>query len=66
MAMKKVFMDQDSNEMDCYQNEKGDLYLGISRAGEDICFSGYITLKRSDVKELIKELQEIVDDINED
>jgi hypothetical protein len=65
MASRKVFFDQDGNEMDCYANDKGDLYIGIHRVDDEIG-SGFITLKKEDVKELIKELQELVEVINED
>jgi len=54
MATRIVFSDMDNNEMDCYVNDKGRLYVGISQRGEDIAGSGYITLDKEDVKQLIK------------
>jgi hypothetical protein len=64
MPTTKVFYDE-SSEMKCYQNDKGDLYIGIFDK-EDEMYFGTIVLKRQDVKELIAELQQIEPFINEE
>lgn len=59
MATRTVFADEDNNEMDCYLNEKGKVYIGVGKPGEDIAYSGYISLDKADVKKLIKILTDI-------
>lgn len=54
MAKRTVFEDKDNNEMDCYLNDKGRVYIGVGQKGEDIAYSGFITLDREDVRGLIK------------
>jgi hypothetical protein len=58
MATRTVFTDEDNNEMDCYINDKGKVYIGIGQGNDDPMNSGYITLDKEDVNALIKVLQE--------
>lgn len=59
MAIRTVFTDEDNNEMDCYLNDKGKVYIRVGVPGEDITYSGYITLDKDDVAQLIKRLTEL-------
>lgn len=53
MATKLVFEDEDNNEMNCFLNDKGKVYIGVGQRGEDMIYSGYITLDKADVRQLI-------------
>jgi hypothetical protein len=59
MAVKTVFSDNNSNEMDCYLNDKGQVYISVGQTGEDLMYNGFITLDKEDVKQLIKKLTEL-------
>jgi len=59
MAQKTVFLDQNNNEMECYLNSEGKLYISVGQPSEDIVYNGYITLEKLDVKQLIKILSEL-------
>ena len=59
MPVKTVFTDNDNNEMDLYINDKGKLYISVGASGEDIHYSGFITLDKEDVNVLIKKLVDI-------
>lgn len=59
MAIRTVFNDEDNNELDCYLNTKGKVYLSIHQIGEDIEYAGYITLDKEDVGQFIKILTEL-------
>ena len=63
MATRTVFSDKDNNEMDCYLNDKGQLYIGVGQSGDDYIQSGFITLDKNDTMALIKILNEIVDEM---
>ena len=52
--MKTVFEDGDNNEMNCFLNDKGKVYIGVGQRGEDMVYSGFITLDKEDVGQLIK------------
>jgi hypothetical protein len=65
MAVRTVFSDENNNELDCYINDKGKVYISISQPGEDIAYSGFITLDRDDVKQLIKKLSEFEKEMTE-
>jgi hypothetical protein len=58
MATKLVFEDEDNNEMNCFLNDKGKVYIGVGQRGEDMVYSGYITLNKEDVKQLINILKD--------
>lgn len=65
MPSRTVFNDTDNNEMDCYINDKGKLYISVGQTGEDAMYSGYITLDKEDVQKLIKVLTEIESNMEE-
>lgn len=64
MATRTVFSD-DNSEMDCYLNDKGKVFISIGQPGEDIVNSGFITLDKDDVSQLIKILVELEKDMTE-
>ncbi len=59
MASRTVFSDENNNEMECYLNDKGKVYINVGRPSEDVAYNGYITLNRDDVRKLIKTLTEL-------
>ena len=60
MPLKTVFVDHNNNEMELYLNEKRDLFINVGLTGEDApYYSGYITLDKQDVGDLIKKLVEL-------
>ena len=59
MATRTVFTDENSNEMECYLNDKGSLLIKVGEPGESFENNGYITLDKEDVNKLIKILTEI-------
>jgi len=59
MATRTVFSDKENNEMDCYLNDKGKVFISVGQPGEEIAYNGYIVLDRDDVKRLIKILTEL-------
>ena len=66
MAKRIVFYDNDNNELNCFINDSGKLYIGVGQTGEDIVYSGYITLGKSDVAELIKILTSLESEMEEE
>lgn len=60
MPTRLVFYDENNNELECYLNSKNELYIQVGEINkEDIHYSGVITLKKDDVKQLIKILIEL-------
>lgn len=60
MPLKTVFVDHNNNEMELYLNEERDLFINVGVIGEDApYYSGYITLDKKDVGDLIKKLVEL-------
>ncbi|MFN8356334.1 MAG: hypothetical protein U0Y10_17895 [Spirosomataceae bacterium] len=59
MATRTVFSDDNNNEMDCYLNDQGKVFISVGQSGDDIVYSGFITLEKSDVTQLIKILTEL-------
>lgn len=59
MAVRTVFSDEDNNELNCFLNNQGKVYMRIGQPDDDIQYCGYITLDRTDVQQLIKELSEL-------
>ena len=59
MAVKTVFTDGNENEMDCYLNDEGEVFINIGQRGEHEHYNGYITLDKEDVQQLIKLLSEL-------
>lgn len=64
MPTRLVFEDTDNNEMDCYLNTKGMVYIGIKQRGEDIISNAFITLDKTDVKQLINILRDCEKEMN--
>ncbi|MDR6969273.1 hypothetical protein J2X31_003303 [Flavobacterium arsenatis] len=60
MALRTVFNDENDNEMDCYLNDKGQVFIQVGEYGSDISEKNFITLDKNDANELIKMLNEIV------
>lgn len=56
MAIKTIITDDSNNELNCYINEAGQVYLEVGQAGEDHQYTGYIILEKEDVQHLIKKL----------
>lgn len=67
MPKRTVFSDEGHNELDCFINTEGKLYLSIDNAETkgDPLQGGYITLDKADTKELIKILQDLESDMEE-
>ena len=63
MAQRTVFEDENNNELDCYLNDKGKVFIQVGEAGGDIREKGYIVLDKDDVNGLIKLLTEIEKDM---
>jgi len=59
MATRTVFSDDNSNEMDCYLNDDGKVFISVGQTGDDNMYSGFITLDKNDVSQLIKILSEL-------
>jgi hypothetical protein len=59
MAIRTVFNDENNNEMDCYLNDQGQVFIQVGEIDSDIHHKGFITLDKNDVNELIKMLTEI-------
>ena len=58
MATRLVFSDNDS-DMECYLNSEEKVFIKIQRPNEPIEHSGFITLEKEDVQELIKVLTKL-------
>lgn len=65
MATRLVFEDEDNNEMNCFLNDKGKVYIGVGQRGEDMVYSGYITLDKEDVRQLINILKDCEKEMND-
>ncbi|MEE1945054.1 hypothetical protein VRU48_08045 [Pedobacter sp. KR3-3] len=66
MAIRTIFEDDNNNEMNCYLNDKGQVYINISAKDFDAPYDGnFITLDKSDVQELIKMLTELESSMDE-
>lgn len=65
MATRLVFEDEENNEMDCFLNSKGKVYIGVGQKGEDIAYNGFITLGKEDVRQLIMILKECEKEMKE-
>ena len=62
MGSRKVFFDEDGNEMECYVNDKGKVYIGVSN--DDVMSNAYITLKKGEIKELIAVLKQLEEGVH--
>ncbi len=65
MATRTVFSDENGNEMDCYINDKGKVFISAGETGVDGIHNGFITLDKEDVKQLIKILSELEKEMTE-
>ena len=54
MAKRTVFSDEDNNDLECYINQEGKVYISVGQADEEQFYNGYITLDKEDVGDLIK------------
>jgi hypothetical protein len=63
IATKIVFSDENENEMEYYLNDKGEAYIGVGHPEDNPPYSGFITLNKDDVTQLIKVLTEIRDNM---
>lgn len=59
MAKKTVFSDEDNNDLECFINHEGKVFIGVGRADESALNSSFITLDKVDVGHLIKILSEL-------
>lgn len=57
-------MDENNNEMECYLNTNGQVYISVGDSTEDILYKGAITLDKDDVNQLIKVLVEFEKEMN--
>ena len=66
MAIKKVFVDDEGNELRCHINTDNKLYITTGDPdGSEFApyYSGCIVLDKEDVIELISELNKLVEDM---
>jgi hypothetical protein len=56
MPKRIVFEDENNNELDCFINTHGEVYLSVGDRDEP-AQSGFITLNKQDVAEFIEMLQ---------
>jgi len=61
--VKKIYTDKE-NELQAYINSDNKCFIEISQTSEEIFGTGFIVLEAEDVKELIKDLQIILKQIN--
>ena len=59
MATRTIFSDTENNELECYINQHGKVYISVSLPDGDGMYSGFITLDKTDVNQLIKILSEL-------
>ncbi|MEM0519659.1 hypothetical protein [Aequorivita flava] len=59
MALKTIISDDSNNEMECYLNDSGKVYIEVGQNSEDTMYSGHIVLEKEDVQFLIKKLTEL-------
>jgi len=61
--VKKIYTDKE-NELQAYINSDNKCFIEISQPSEEMFGTGFIVLETEDVKELIKDLQIILKQIN--
>ena len=61
MAKRTVFSDDNNNELDCYINSEGKVFISVGDTSnaDDLLNNGYITLDKKDVGDLVNILQEL-------
>ena len=65
MARKIIFVDENDNEMQCYLNDQGKVFINVGKLDEDIYYQGFITLDKNDVNDLISLLSSIEEQMEE-
>lgn len=65
MPIRTVFSDENNNEMDCFLNDKGQVFIEVGESGAHLSEKSFITLNKEDVNELIKRLSEIEKDMED-
>jgi hypothetical protein len=63
MAARIIFSDENGNEMECYLNNENKVFVSAGPAGDDGLMTGYITLDKSDVTQLINVLSELKEEM---
>ncbi|AWA30960.1 hypothetical protein HYN48_13220 [Flavobacterium magnum] len=64
MAKKTIFVDDDNNEMEVFVNQNGKLFIQVGQLKEEH-YSGFITLDKTDVEELINMLTELKEEVED-
>ncbi|MDO7848095.1 hypothetical protein Q5H92_17145 [Hymenobacter sp. M29] len=59
MATRIIFSDDNDNEMECYLNKEEKVFISVGPAGDDGMMTGYITLDKGDISQLIDVLSEL-------
>lgn len=65
MATRTIFSDTDSNELDCYLNDRGEVFMNVGKPGGDGIYNGFIVLGKEDVQALIHMLSELEKEMND-
>ena len=63
MPTRKIFYDESGNELECYINTKGFVFLRIGEEGTDDFQRDSIELNHEDVKEFIQVLEELLQEM---
>ncbi len=65
MPVKRIFVDDNNNELEAYVNDDAKLFLSVGQSDDDSpgYNSGYIVLDRSDLDELIDLLMNLKDQV---
>ena len=68
VKVKESFIDKNGNELEFFVNDKCALFMSIFKEDEpnEPSYAGFITLKKDDVKKLIKKLKALEPEVNED
>lgn len=63
MAIRPIFEDENGNEMHCYLNTKGKVFLEVKVSEQPEFINAFITLDKQDVTEFIKILNAFLNDM---
>lgn len=64
MPKRTVYYDENDNELEFYINANNKVYFSVGQKNEEYQ-TGYITLDKDDLKELIEELSSLAKDLEE-
>lgn len=64
MPKRTVYYDENDNELEFYINANNKVYISVGQKDEQYQ-TGYITLDKDDLKELIEELNSLAKDLEE-